>query len=579
MYTSRILRRINGLLSSFQDILVQWLTSLLTDPNAISHIIFVYALLVCVGMALGHIKVFGVSLGVTFVLFVSLAAGYLGLSVNPSVLGFVRDFGLILFVFFIGLQVGPSFFSAFKSSGIMLNLLAGLAIVLSIALTIVLWAVMHGNISLAQILGVHFGAVTNTPGLGATQEALDMLGYTGEDIAVAYACAYPLGVLGIIGSVIALRIFFRINLSEEDKRWEQEIKTQADAPICYHAKITNEALEGRTIREVRDFIGRQFICSRVMHEGEIYSPSPDSALHMEDTVRIVSSQVHKNAIIAFFGHEQTDIDLATEHSPVTLRIARVTRLSANGIKIGDLHLAHYDGVNITRIIRAGLTLFPDQDTHLQLGDEVYCVGPEKALVRLAGRLGDQSQKLQQPNIAALFFGICAGILFGCLPIALPGIPAPLKLGLAGGPLIIAILLGRFGPNLRLVTYTTTSANLMLREIGIALFLASVGLAAGPSFVKAITGGPGPMYAALGFFITVIPVLVTGFIGRRFCKLNYHTLVGMLAGATTNPPTLAYAGTLSDKNPAVIAYSTVYPLAMFLRILTGQLVLVVLWPFV
>ena len=557
---------------------MNWLSTLLSDPNAISHIIFVYALMVSIGMALGHIKIFGISLGVTFVLFVSLAGGYLGLSVNPAVLGFVRDFGLILFVFFIGLQVGPSFFNAFKSEGITLNLLAVFAIFLSIAVTITLWG-LFGDIPLAQMLGVHFGAVTNTPGLGATQEALEMLEYHGEDIAVAYACAYPLGVLGIIGSVIALRMLFGIDLKEEDKHWEQQQKDKNSAPIFFHAQITNEAIEGRTIRQVRDFIGRQFICSRVMHNGEIFSPVPDSQLHLGDTVRIVSAREIKDPIVAFFGHEATDADLATEHSPVTLRIVKVTKLSANGLRIGDLHLSHYDGVNITRIIRAGITLFPAQNTHLQLGDVVYCVGPERALARLAGRLGDQAQKLQKPNIAALFFGICAGIFFGCLPIAIPGMPVPVKLGLAGGPLIIAILLGRFGSNLHLVTYTTTSANLMLREIGIALFLASVGLAAGPSFVKAITGGPGPLYAALGFCITVIPVLFTGFIARKFFNLNYHTLVGMLAGATTNPPTLAYAGTLSDKNPAVIAYSTVYPLAMFLRILTGQIVLLALWSFV
>ena len=558
---------------------MDWLFTLLTDPNAISHIIFVYALMVSVGMALGHIKICGISLGVTFVLFVSLTGGYLGLSVNPAVLGFVRDFGLILFVFFIGLQVGPSFFNAFRSVGVTLNLLAVLAIFLSITLTVTLWGVLGDHIHLAQMLGVHFGAVTNTPGLGATQEALGMLGYKGEDIAVAYACAYPLGVLGIIGSAIALRKFFRIDLKEEDKRWEQQQKKQNDAPIFFHAQITNEAIEGRTIREVRDFIGRQFICSRVLHNGEIFSPVPDSQLHLGDTIRIVSARENKTPVIAFFGHEAVDANLSTENSPVTLRIVKVTKLSANGLRISGLHLSHYDGVNITRIIRAGITLFPAPDIHLQLGDVVYCVGPERALARLAGRLGDQAQKLQQPNIAALFFGICAGIFFGCLPIAIPGMPVPVKLGLAGGPLIIAILLGRFGSNLHLVTYTTTSANLMLREIGIALFLASVGLAAGPSFVKAITDGPGPLYAALGFCITVIPLLITGFIGRKCFNLNYHSLVGMLAGATTNPPALAYAGTLSDKNPAVIAYSTVYPLSMFLRILTGQIVLLALWSFV
>ncbi len=516
---------------------MEWLTALWTDQNSVGHILLVYALVITVGTILGRIKVFGISLGVTFVLFAGLAAGYLGLTVNQTVLHFLRDFGLILFVFFIGLQVGPSFFSSFKSGGIQLNLLTLLAVGLSLVVTIALFFMFSDSVSLAQMLGVYFGAVTNTPGLGATQEALSMLDYKGEDIAVAYACAYPLGVVAIIGTAIVIRLVFRIDLKEEDRMWEEAEKENSDVPIFFHVGIVNQGLEGKRIEQIRHFIGRPFICSRLLH------------------------------------------DLATESSPITAKNIRVTREEVNGITVHDLHLSRYDGVNITRIFRAGMTLFPYTNLTLQLGDVVYCVGPERSIRRLADKLGNQEKKLDHPNLISIFLGIAVGILFGSLPIAIPGMPVPLKLGLAGGPLIVAILLGYWGPRLHLVTYTTASANLMLRELGIALFLASVGLAAGAPFVRAITEGNGVLYAVLGLFITIIPLIIVGCVARVVYKLNYHLIVGMIAGATTDPPTLAYANTLSEKSCSAIAYSTVYPLAMFLRILSGQFVLLILWQFV
>ncbi len=558
---------------------MDWLVNLLTDTNSIAHILVVYALVISVGMLLGQIKIFGISLGVTFILFVGLACGYAGFTVNSTVLSFVRDFGLILFVFFIGLQVGPSFFSSFKSGGLKLNLLTLLTVILSLAVTIILFFVLQSKVSLPTMLGVYFGAVTNTPGLGATQEALKVLNYTGEDIAVAYACAYPLGVAATIGTAIALRIIFKINLKEEDKQWEDAQKANSDAPIFFHAAITNPALEGRTIRQVRDFVGRPFICSRVLHNGEITSPSAETVLHTGDILRIVSAEENKESVVAFCGKEDKEVDLVTESSPIISRTIRVTKPEVNGLTVHDLHLSKYDGINITRIFRAGLTLFPYNNLHLQLGDRVYCVGPERAVARLADTLGNQEKKLYHPNLVSIFLGIVIGIIFGSLPIAIPGMPVPLKLGLAGGPLIVAILLGYYGPNLRLITYTTESANLMLREIGIALFLASVGLNAGKPFVEALGNGEGLLYAGLGLFITIIPLVIVGSIARKKYSMNYHSIVGMLAGATTDPPTLAYAGTLSEKNSSVIAYSTVYPLAMFLRILSGQFVLLILWQYV
>lgn len=558
---------------------MDWLISLFSNPNSIAHILFVYSIVIALGMGLGRIKIFGVSLGVTFVLFTGLLLNYLGMKINPTVLGFIRDFGLILFVFFIGLQVGPSFFASFKSGGIVLNGLMILAVVLSVAVTIVLYFFFSDTVSLAQMLGVHYGAVTNTPGLGATQEALAQLNYQGEDIAVAYACAYPLGVVSIIGTAIALRFIFKIDMKEEDQHWEAEEKASNHVSIFFHVHVTNKALEGRKIGDIRAFIARPFICSRIQHNGEITSPNSESIVHVGDLIRVVSGEENKDAIVAFFGEEDTKADLATEHSPITSKRLSVTRPEINGLTVGDLHLSHSDGVNITRVYRAGMQLFPYQNLHIQMGDELYCVGPMNSIKRLEDRLGNKVKRLEHPNLIAIFIGIAIGILFGSLPIAIPGMPVPLKLGLAGGPLIIAILLGRFGSLFRLVTYTTSSANLMLRELGISLFLASVGLAAGENFVDALIVGNGPLYVVLGLLVTIIPLLTVGCIARHFFHINYHSIVGLMAGATTDPPTLAYAATLSEKNSSAVAYSTVYPLAMFLRILTGQLVLLVMWSFV
>ena len=558
---------------------MSWFASLFTDTAAVAHIILVYALVIAAGTLLGRIRIAGVSLGVTFVLFAGLAAGHFGLSVPPAVLTFMRDFGLTLFVFFIGLQVGPSFFSSFKSGGLLLNLLTVLLVLLGIGVTIALYFLFSGTVSLPQMLGVHYGAVTNTPGLGATQEALDVLHYAGENIAVAYACAYPLGVVGTIACAIILRYAFRIDLAEEDKHWEDEEKAHNHEPIFFHVEVTNAAIEGRTIRQIREFISRPFICSRILSGGRVSSPTSETVTRLGDVLRIVAAPENRLPIAAFFGSEREGVDLATEKSPVSTRTILITRSKINGMTVKDLALSQFEGVNITRVFRAGMTLFPYSGLHLQVGDQVYCVGPESALQRLESILGNKVKKLYHPNILTIFVGLALGILLGSVPIAIPGMPVPLKLGLAGGPLIVAILIGRFGSFMKLVTFTTQSASLMMRELGISLFLASVGLAAGQGFVAAMTDGNGPLYVALGLLITLIPLLIVGTIARRIFNVNYHSIVGLMAGATTDPPALAYAATLSEKNSSAVAYSTVYPLAMFLRILTGQLILVVLWPFV
>ena len=558
---------------------MDWLRALFTDTNAVAHIILVYALVVALGTLLGRIKVAGISLGVTFVLFVGLAAGHFGLTVPEPVLFFIRDFGLTLFIFFVGLQVGPSFFSSFKSGGLVLNLLTVMIVLLGIVVTVVLWFLLKDWVSLPQMLGVHYGAVTNTPGLGATQEALDLLHYEGENIAVAYACAYPLGVVGAIFCAVLLRKIFSIDLAEEDKHWETEEKEHNREPIFFHVEVTNPAVAGKTLGAIREFTGRSFICSRILSKGELSSPTAETVVQEGDVLRIVAAPEDRLPVTAFFGGEKQGVDLATEKSPLATRTILITREKFNGMMLKDLALNQMDGVNITRVFRAGMTLFPYSNLHLQVGDQVYCVGPEPALQRLETLLGNKVKKLYHPNIFTIFVGLALGIVLGSIPIAVPGMPAPVKLGLAGGPLIVAILLGRFGNFARLVTYTTQSASLMMREIGISLFLASVGLAAGESFVAAITQGNGLLYVLLGLFVTLIPLIVVGVVARKVYRINYHSIVGLMAGATTDPPALAYAATLSEKNSSSVAYSTVYPLAMFLRILTGQLLLVLLWGFI
>ena len=539
---------------------MDWLRALFTDTNAVAHIILVYALVVALGTLLGRIKVAGISLGVTFVLFVGLAAGHFGLTVPEPVLFFIRDFGLTLFIFFVGLQVGPSFFSSFKSGGLVLNLLTVMIVLLGIVVTVALWFLLKDWVSLPQMLGVHYGAVTNTPGLGATQEALDLLHYEGENIAVAYACAYPLGVVGAIFSAVLLRKIFSIDLAEEDKHWETEEKEHNREPIFFHVEVTNPAVAGKTLGAIREFTGRSFICSRILSKGELSSPTAETVVQEGDVLRIVAAPEDRLPVTAFFGGEKQGVDLATEKSPLATRTILITREKFNGMTLKALALNQMDGVNITRVFRAGMTLFPYSNLHLQVGDQVYCVGPEPALQRLETLLGNKMKKLYHPNIFTIFVGLAFGIVLGSIPIAVPGMPAPLKLGLAGGPLIVAILLGRFGNFAR-------------------LFLASVGLAAGESFVAAITQGNGLLYVLLGLFVTLIPLIVVGIVARKVYRINYHSIVGLMAGATTDPPALAYAATLSEKNSSSVAYSTVYPLAMFLRILTGQLLLVLLWGFI
>ncbi|MCI5851260.1 MAG: putative transporter [Sutterellaceae bacterium] len=557
---------------------MSWLTSLFTDPSSFSHGMLVYSFVIALGLSLGRIRVFGISLGTTWVLFLGLILSFLGLKVDPALLGFFKNFGLILFVFFIGLQVGPSFFATFRNGGWGLNGLMLLGIALSIAVTIAAYFLFGDGMSFADILGVHFGAVTSTPGLGATQEAIHVMGKP-LDITVGYACAYPLAILGMIFTIVFLKKIFRVDIAEEDRKWEELQKRYAPAPIYYHVTVTNKAIDGKTMAVIAEIIGRPFICSRVLHEGVITSPTADFCVHFGDKLRIVSNKRDKTAVVMFLGEEAKDVDLATAHSPLVAETIRVTRRSMNGVRIEQLHLSHMDGVNITRVIRSGVQFLPYASLRLQMGDKLYCVGPRNSVARLANEMGNQAKYLDRPNVIAIFLGIFAGVVLGAVPIAIPGMPEPVKLGLAGGPLISAILLSHFGPRFHLVTYMTNSANLMLRTWGISFFLASVGLGAGVPFFDAFANGSGPKFVALGLLITLVPMMTIGVVARKLMHLNFHTIAGLIAGTSTNTAILAFAGTLSEKSTAVVAYSNIYPVAMFLRIITGQVLLVLFWQFV
>ncbi len=557
---------------------MNWLQDLLTNPNSIAHIVALYAFVITLGVLLGKIKFFGISLGVTFVLFAGILAGHFGFTGNPAILSFLQDFGLILFVYCIGLQVGPSFFSSFKKGGITLNLLAVGVVALNIAVALVCYYALQGRIEIPMLVGILCGAVTNTPGLGAANEALQQLHYNGPEIAMGYACAYPLGVMGIILSTIVIRYLCRVDLAEEMKEIQQQEEANPHLkPFSLSLEVHNEALNGKTLSQVQNFLARDFVCSRIIQNEHMHTPNSKTELHLGDRMYIICAEDDAEAIVAFIGprvEQEWGITDQHDKTMVSRRIL-VTQPSINGKTLGEIHFSSMYGVNVTRVNRSGMDLFASRQLRLQVGDRVMVVGPRDAIERVANLLGNQLKRLDHPNIVTIFAGILCGIIFGSLPIAIPGMPTPVKLGLAGGPLIISILIGRFGYKVKLVTYTTMSANLMLREVGLVLFLASVGIKAGENFVQTVIEGDGLLYVGVGFLITFLPLIIIGAVARWHHKVNYFTLMGLIAGSNTDPPALAYANQTSGNDAPAVGYSTVYPLAMFLRILTAQLLILLL----
>ncbi len=555
---------------------MDWLINLFTTTDSVAHIVLLYAIVIAVGAYLGKIKIGGISIGVTFVLFAGIAAGHIGFTAPTNILSFLQEFGLILFVFMIGLQVGPGFLESFRKGGITLNLLSTVMVVLNVIVMFACYYIFFDTSdpkNLPMMVGTLYGAVTNTPGLGAANETLYSIFDKGEvpQIASGYACAYPLGVLGIIGATIAIKYIFGIKLEKEEEELAKEEEDNDDVkPHFMDLEVTNLYLEGKTLAQVHNFLNRDFVCSRILHDGHVSIPNGSTIFHIGDKLFVVCAENDAEAIIAFIG-PTINVDWKKQDEPMVSKRILVTRSSINGKTLGQMHFSSAYGVNVTRVTRQGMDLFAIPSLSLQVGDRIMVVGPEDAVNRVAAVMGNSIKRLDAPNIATIFVGVFIGILFGSIPVAIPGIPVPIKLGIAGGPLIIAILIGRYGYKVHLVTYTTTSANMMLREIGLMLFLASVGIKAGDGFLETVIQGDGVKYVYTGFLITIIPILIIGIIARKKYKFNYFTIMGMIAGTYTDPPALAYANSICSKEAPSIGYSTVYPLSMFLRIFTAQII--------
>lgn len=555
---------------------MDWLINLFTTTDSVAHIVLLYAIVIAVGVYLGKIKIGGISIGVTFVLFAGIAAGHIGFTAPTNILSFLQEFGLILFVFMIGLQVGPGFLESFRKGGITHNLLSTVMVVLNVIVMFACYYIFFDTSdpkNLPMMVGTLYGAVTNTPGLGAANETLYSIFDKGEvpQIASGYACAYPLGVLGIIGATIAIKYIFGIKLEKEEEELAKEEEDNDDVkPHFMDLEVTNLYLEGKTLAQVHNFLNRDFVCSRILHDGHVSIPNGSTIFHIGDKLFVVCAENDAEAIIAFIG-PTINVDWKKQDEPMVSKRILVTRSSINGKTLGQMHFSSAYGVNVTRVTRQGMDLFAIPSLSLQVGDRIMVVGPEDAVNRVAAVMGNSIKRLDAPNIATIFVGVFIGILFGSIPVAIPGIPVPIKLGIAGGPLIIAILIGRYGYKVHLVTYTTTSANMMLREIGLMLFLASVGIKAGDGFLETVIQGDGVKYVYTGFLITIIPILIIGIIARKKYKFNYFTIMGMIAGTYTDPPALAYANSICSKEAPSIGYSTVYPLSMFLRIFTAQII--------
>ena len=549
---------------------MEWLEGLFFS-NSIANSVLILGLTVSLGLMLGRIKFGSVSLGVTWVLFVGILLSHLGLGIDPRICNFIKEFGLILFVYSIGLQVGPGFFSSFKEGGVRLNLLAMLIVVLGCVICFVIHKVTGED--LTTMVGVLSGAVTNTPGLGAAQQTIsDLSGVNDNSLATAYAVAYPLGVVGIILSMLIIRYIFRVKLDREKLAAE---RSNAPRTLRIDLRVSNRGIENRTIAEVATITRSKFVVARMIRDNEQRIASGDTKLKMNDILRVVISSSDVELVQSLIGERVKLDDKAWQSSSTNLEKRRilVTKDDINGKHIGDLHIRENYNVTITRVVRAGIELVATYELRLQVGDVVVLVGRNNDLDEVASILGNSVRRLDHPNLVPIFIGIFLGVLLGSIPIMFPGVPQPVKLGLAGGPLIVSILMARYGPRYHLVTFTTNSANMMIREIGISLFLAAVGLGAGETFVSSIVGG-GYWWILYGVIITVLPLLIVGIIARKVSKIDYFSIMGLMSGAMTDPPALAYANTVGSNDRAAVAYATVYPLTMFLRIFTAQILVLI-----
>jgi putative transport protein len=558
---------------------MEWIKDLLWG-NGIAHSVLIISVVIAAGIQLGKIKIFGISLGITLILFMGIFMGHSGFYVHPELLHFFKEFGLILFVFSVGMQVGPGFFSSFKKGGITLNMLACAVVFLGVATTIIIH--FATGIPVSTMVGIMSGAVTNTPGLGAAQQAYSDLFDQGDDtIALGYAVAYPLGVVGIILSLLFVRYVFRVNLNKETNQLIEEASKENHEAAAISLVVKNPAVNELTIADISRLMEpREFVISRIQHSDthKIDIADANTKLHENDKIFVITTAQDAEAIRIFIG-EEINMDrkqwIPTESQLISRRIV-VTKTELNGKRLVDLQLRRLHGVNVTRLNRAGVDLVANSGLTIQMGDRLTVVGSEAAISKVTELLGNSIKRLNEPNLVTIFLGIALGIVFGSIPFAFPGVPQPVKLGLAGGPLIVAILVSRFGYKYKLITYTTLSANLMLREVGIALFLACVGLSAGEGFVDTIVNKGGFTWIGYGFLITAIPLLIVGSVGRYFFKINYFTLMGLIAGSTTDPPALAYSNATAGNDSPAVSYATVYPLTMFLRVLSAQLLILLFY---
>lgn len=542
---------------------MEWLINLIGPGHTeLASTLVLYSFVIAVGIFLGKLKVGGISLGVTFVLFVGIVMGHFGYIVNPEVLKFVREFGLILFIFAIGIQVGPGFFSSFKKGGVLLNALAVLIIVLNVAIVLTIFFI-DGNTSISALVGVMSGAVTNTPGLAAAQqtagsaEAIDLM-------AMGYAAAYPLGVIGIILSMLVIKAIFRINTDDEIKAIEKDIESSQQKPLIISFEVTNKLIDGKTLLELHHILHCDFVVSRLMGaDGKVVIPTSTTELHVGDKIIAVLGPDDEQKFQGVIGNE-IQMDWEEVQSQVYSRRIVVTQSEYNGVALGDLRLHTAYSLNCTRINRAGVDLLASPGLRLQMGDRLVVVGDLNDIERLSVRLGNSMKRLNQPNLITIFVGILFGIILGSINVGFG-----MKLGLAGGPLVVAILLSRFGYKFKLVTYTSTSASLLMRELGICLFLASVGISSGHGFAATVFNTTGMWWVIWGFLITFIPLIVVGLIARGVYKINFLTIMGLLSGGCTDPPALAYANNSTGSDAPAVAYSTVYPLTMFLRVVAAQ----------
>ncbi len=559
----------------FNGISMNWINDLIWGQG-VGHSILLLSFVIAAGIQLGKIKIFGVSLGITLVLFVGIIMGHFGITINPHVIHYFKEFGLILFVYSVGMQVGPGFFSSFKEGGVTLNMLATGIVLLGVATALVIHFIT--GIPIPTMVGILSGAVTNTPGLGAAQQAYsDMYGVSDNSIPLGYAVAYPLGVVGIILSIIVIRYIFRISFQKENEQLEQAETSHTNGAIPISLVVKNPAIFNKTVAEISSLLEHtDFVISRIWRDSDkqIDIASANTVLHENDKIFVITTEQDAEKIKIFIG-EAIDMErkqwIRMESQFVNRRIL-ITKPELNGKRLGDLKLRKLYGINITRINRAGVDLVAKPNLSLQVGDRVNVVGTETAVSNVEKVLGNSMKRLNEPNLITIFVGIALGIILGSIPFTFPGIPQPVKLGLAGGPLIVAILISRFGYHYKLITYTTQSANLMLREVGIAMFLACVGLSAGEGFVDTIVNDGGVAWIGYGFIITVVPLLIIGCVARYFFKVNYFTLMGLIAGSTTDPPALAYSNATAGNDAPSVGYATVYPLTMFLRVLTAQLMI-------